>query len=88
MDARNVTVLDKKKLLQFDAYLKNLFEDIFYSLQDITPTNTGNNNKRPLNGIVDYFIKTWANISDYSAITKCIPTMLTGQSSINENDIQ
>lgn len=73
------------ELLGFDEHLRELFEDTFYSVavgqNDSTDGNNDSinvNQQRSLNDIIQYFLKNWKNMKDYSGITKSLATIITG----------
>lgn len=84
----NDYLLDKvniKSILDFDTRFRDVFEDVFYSIssatecpqaseEDATTKNNLNNSS-----IISHFLKHWKSIQDYSAITKSLPTILTGE---------
>lgn len=57
-----------KKLLKFDDYLKNIFEDVYYSLKDCEDGDSCDKNEGAFNGIIDYFSsrvgKVWEIIQE------------------------
>lgn len=66
-------------VLEFDKSLKNMFEDVFYSIEneDVLfrlPTT---------HSTIFQFFKYWKSLQEYSGITNACPTILTGAYLIN-----
>ena len=65
--------LDITKLLQFDANIAELYQNVFYSFSNDLQINI----EAP--GIITHFLTNWKNSVGASNIFKILPTLITGR---------
>ena len=71
--------VDIQTILEFDTQFKNVFEDVFYSINTAENEKDENFQTKTRSSIMTHFLKHWKSVQDYSGITKSLPTILTGE---------
>ena len=64
---------DITKLLQFDANIAELYQNVFYSFSNDVQINI----ETP--GIITHFLTSWKSSVGGAAIFKILPTIITGR---------